>query len=511
MTVFKKSFKALLSLVAIAVISFSFQTKLASASSFVLDGSVFHISGISDIAGVGVTGAQRLANLQIANLIYYQNDISVPTELSDSDLQRLVNSSSGTWSISSQTSDALDALSSLYEFVLNSTGADQTSRNFANSSISAISNFRSIYNSVEPPPTTAISTSIFISPNSFTEGSSQSVVVTGKYTGPDDTYSKISCVLYVGDGTGTYKKKEIESLGADHTCVLNNWDVSGTLISTAANGVQTNQRGVAVVFKDLSQWTPPESVPGSPEFPAVLPTPSAQDSITLVPKSTGITLSADKTALKQGETVTFTATIQDPGNYAEKMCYLYVGDGNGNWFLQGKASPYSCAITWTTSASTAVTDHGAKIKIQDSGLTGNGDPNGDAPTSNQINIKVCAQSATDCSSTAPNGGTPEQTTPFNGNITFSGSNNVKTVATPSGEIELDSVEGIFNAILYLASILIGVFAFFSLVIGGFQFMTSGGDSAAAEKGKKSIINGIIGIVVASCAYTIVAVVINYLK
>lgn len=54
----------------------------------------------------------------------------------------------------------------------------------------------------------------------------------------------------------------------------------------------------------------------------------------------------------------------------------------------------------------------------------------------------------------------------------------------------------------------GVIAIVFLMVGGFLYMTSSGNEEAAEKGKKIIINAIIGLVVIIMAGTIVTIVSN---
>ncbi len=54
----------------------------------------------------------------------------------------------------------------------------------------------------------------------------------------------------------------------------------------------------------------------------------------------------------------------------------------------------------------------------------------------------------------------------------------------------------------------GVVAVVFIVIGGYQYMTSGGNEEAAEKGRKTLINSVIGLVVIIMSFVIVRVVTN---
>ncbi|MBQ2638398.1 hypothetical protein IJF89_01835 [Candidatus Saccharibacteria bacterium] len=67
-----------------------------------------------------------------------------------------------------------------------------------------------------------------------------------------------------------------------------------------------------------------------------------------------------------------------------------------------------------------------------------------------------------------------------------------------------TVTSIINGILYV----IGILAVVMVIIGGIQYTTSGGDSAAVTKAKNTILYGIVGLVIALLAYAIVNFVIT---
>lgn len=54
----------------------------------------------------------------------------------------------------------------------------------------------------------------------------------------------------------------------------------------------------------------------------------------------------------------------------------------------------------------------------------------------------------------------------------------------------------------------GSIAVIFIIIGGYQYVTSGGNEEQAEKGRKTLVNAIIGIVVIVLAYVIVNVIAN---
>ena len=60
----------------------------------------------------------------------------------------------------------------------------------------------------------------------------------------------------------------------------------------------------------------------------------------------------------------------------------------------------------------------------------------------------------------------------------------------------------------VALMAVGIIAVGFLIIGGFRYITSGGNDEAAESGKKMITNAIIGLVVIILSYTIITVIIS---
>jgi hypothetical protein len=74
-----------------------------------------------------------------------------------------------------------------------------------------------------------------------------------------------------------------------------------------------------------------------------------------------------------------------------------------------------------------------------------------------------------------------------------------------------SVPQIFKTIINWAlGIAFGVAVIF-LSIGGFRYITAGGNEESAEKGKSSVINALIGIVIIVLSYVIVNVVANLVQ
>jgi len=69
-----------------------------------------------------------------------------------------------------------------------------------------------------------------------------------------------------------------------------------------------------------------------------------------------------------------------------------------------------------------------------------------------------------------------------------------------------TVKNIINGVLYV----VGILAVVMVIIGGVQYTTSGGDSAAVTKAKNTILYGIVGLVIAILAYAIVNFVVGKL-
>lgn len=70
--------------------------------------------------------------------------------------------------------------------------------------------------------------------------------------------------------------------------------------------------------------------------------------------------------------------------------------------------------------------------------------------------------------------------------------------------------GIFNTIANVLIFLIGAVSVIVLIYGGFQYVTSTGDSKRVENAKNTILYAIIGIVVALLAFAIVQFVVGSL-
>lgn len=87
-----------------------------------------------------------------------------------------------------------------------------------------------------------------------------------------------------------------------------------------------------------------------------------------------------------------------------------------------------------------------------------------------------------------------------------------TDPTPSSGVATDTdlnvlLVRIINILLGIAGLVAVIF----LIVGGFRYITAGGNEEAAEAGKKAIVNAIIGIVIIILSFVIVRVVANAVK
>lgn len=67
------------------------------------------------------------------------------------------------------------------------------------------------------------------------------------------------------------------------------------------------------------------------------------------------------------------------------------------------------------------------------------------------------------------------------------------------------------AIVNIALGIAGLIAILFLIIGGFRYVTAGGNEDATESAKKIILNAIIGIIVIILSYVILQVVVNAIQ
>ncbi len=72
------------------------------------------------------------------------------------------------------------------------------------------------------------------------------------------------------------------------------------------------------------------------------------------------------------------------------------------------------------------------------------------------------------------------------------------------------VDGIITTVINIISIVVGIVAVIMIIIGGFKYITSNGDSGAVSGAKNTILYAIVGLVVVALAQIIVRFVVNRL-
>lgn len=73
-----------------------------------------------------------------------------------------------------------------------------------------------------------------------------------------------------------------------------------------------------------------------------------------------------------------------------------------------------------------------------------------------------------------------------------------------------TVDNVLLIAINIALVLAGSVAVLFLIIGGFWYLTSSGNDEQAEKGRKTLVNAIIGLVVVIMSFAIVQVVVKLL-
>lgn len=81
------------------------------------------------------------------------------------------------------------------------------------------------------------------------------------------------------------------------------------------------------------------------------------------------------------------------------------------------------------------------------------------------------------------------------------------VGTPSTGFEGNFGELISTLITY-AIMFAGIIALFFIVLGGFNYITAGDDAEKAEGARKTITNGVIGLIIVASAFIIFRLIVN---
>ena len=85
---------------------------------------------------------------------------------------------------------------------------------------------------------------------------------------------------------------------------------------------------------------------------------------------------------------------------------------------------------------------------------------------------------------------------------------LQSIFGTSGLNGSQSLSDLIVNVIRLMLLFAGAIAVVFVIIGGYQYLVSAGNEEVAEKGKKTLINAIIGIVVVVLAYAIINVIVN---
>ncbi len=84
-----------------------------------------------------------------------------------------------------------------------------------------------------------------------------------------------------------------------------------------------------------------------------------------------------------------------------------------------------------------------------------------------------------------------------------------TIAQPTN-IKITDVGQLISAAVGTLLILAALLAFVFLILGGLQWITSGGDKAAMEQARNKITHAIVGLIIVGAAWAIMMLVQNFL-
>ncbi|MFZ2025549.1 MAG: hypothetical protein WAV51_04690 [Microgenomates group bacterium] len=84
-----------------------------------------------------------------------------------------------------------------------------------------------------------------------------------------------------------------------------------------------------------------------------------------------------------------------------------------------------------------------------------------------------------------------------------------TIAQPSN-VKITDVGQLISAAVGTILILAALLAFIFLILGGIQWITSGGDKAAMEAARNKITHAIVGLIIVGAAWAIMMLVQNFL-
>ncbi len=89
---------------------------------------------------------------------------------------------------------------------------------------------------------------------------------------------------------------------------------------------------------------------------------------------------------------------------------------------------------------------------------------------------------------------------------------LQSAAGGSGCVEGNgpTVNTVINAVINILSWVVGIISVIMIIVGGFKYVTSGGDSSNVQSAKNTVIYALIGVVIVAISQTLVKFVLNQL-
>ncbi|HSX29897.1 MAG TPA: pilin [Candidatus Saccharimonadales bacterium] len=105
---------------------------------------------------------------------------------------------------------------------------------------------------------------------------------------------------------------------------------------------------------------------------------------------------------------------------------------------------------------------------------------------------------------------PATTDPINSNLECGSTLSVEAGGDCSGDVSTGSgrIQNIVTTIVNIFSIVVGIVAVIMIIVGGFKYITSGGDSGNITSAKNTIVYAVIGLVIVALAQFIVQFVLT---
>jgi hypothetical protein len=84
------------------------------------------------------------------------------------------------------------------------------------------------------------------------------------------------------------------------------------------------------------------------------------------------------------------------------------------------------------------------------------------------------------------------------------------ITRPTSQIKITDVGQLISAMVGTLLIISALLAFIYLILGGIQWITSGGDKAGMEAARNKITHAIVGLIIVGAAWAIMVLVQNFL-